>query len=149
MSYTLLLKIIIISRVRVSGILGSKSTFACPICLVPHDELANLGGTWPKRTKSGTFELLTRASEKKTKDARKRILKKQSLRFLTVSFMTLCYGTTYRCIFLLEHFPYQILYPPQRISNIYIGSASCNRAGRVRKTHMDLAIGGASELIAG
>ena len=71
-------------RVRISGILGTKSLYPCPICLVPKDKQPYLGHTWPARTKEGTDALVTQAAKQKTKEACKNILATQSLRFLYV-----------------------------------------------------------------
>ena len=71
-------------RVHISGILGSKSLYPCPICLVPTEKQPELGHTWPAWTKEGTDALLTQASWQPTKEARKNLLASQSLRFIYV-----------------------------------------------------------------
>lgn len=80
----LLKELITTHRVRISGILGSRSSYPCPTCLVPKDKLSDLGCTWPARTKEGTNTLLTQASRQKTKQARKNTLASQSLRYIFV-----------------------------------------------------------------
>jgi hypothetical protein len=71
-------------RVRISGILGSKSLYPCPICLVPKNKQSELGHTWPARTKESTDALVTKASLQQTKTARKNTLASQSLRYIFV-----------------------------------------------------------------
>ncbi|KAG8696436.1 hypothetical protein FRC08_007148 [Ceratobasidium sp. 394] len=65
---------------RIVCILGSKSGFPCPVCLVPHCEQHNLLGTWPLRTVEASRELVARAMEAKTQKQRDKILREQSLR---------------------------------------------------------------------
>jgi hypothetical protein len=68
-----------------SGILGPKGKFPCPICLVPKHEQPNLGRSWPRRTPESTFALYTKASHQKTKKKIKGVLDTQSLRGISVS----------------------------------------------------------------
>lgn len=73
------------NRVRMSGIVGPKGEFPCPICLVPKDEQPNLGRIWPQRTPESTLATIKEASCQKSKKDSKSILKKQSLRLVDVS----------------------------------------------------------------
>ncbi|KAI0309138.1 hypothetical protein OF83DRAFT_1179977 [Amylostereum chailletii] len=66
--------------VRATLILGARSGFPCPICLVPADALAVLTGTWARRTVDGTVALLEEARSQSMKKARHAKLKEQSLR---------------------------------------------------------------------
>ena len=68
-----------------SGILGPKGKFPCPICLVPKHEQLDLGRSWPQRTPESTSALYNKASHQKTKKKIKNVLDTQSLRGITVS----------------------------------------------------------------
>lgn len=71
-------------RSRAASILGAKSGFPCPICLVPKFDLSNLAARYPPRTKQGTMGLLREAKAAQTKSARHEILLRQSIRYMTV-----------------------------------------------------------------
>ncbi|KAL1700589.1 hypothetical protein EV121DRAFT_295055 [Schizophyllum commune] len=72
---------------RVAGILGPQSFFPCPMCLIHADELWDLSVQWPKRTVEGTKKLLRKAERCETKQGRKEILSRQSLRLLPNTFI--------------------------------------------------------------
>ena len=71
-------------RIRIAGILGARSGYPCPICLVPKEEQFNLGSSWPARTKEATDALVAESSRQATKKSRKALLDTQSLRWLPV-----------------------------------------------------------------
>ncbi|KAG1785490.1 uncharacterized protein HD556DRAFT_1249795, partial [Suillus plorans] len=66
-------------------ICGLMGKFPCPICLIPRDELSNTLKVYPLRTCTGTKELLARARESTTLEAREQILSSQSLRDVNIS----------------------------------------------------------------
>lgn len=76
---------ILIFRIRMSTILGAKSGYPCPICLVPRDQQHVLGNVWPLRTPEGTNSLVSLASAQGRKKDKTRLLKQQSLRPIEVS----------------------------------------------------------------
>ena len=118
-------------RVRISGILGSKSSYPCPICLVPKDKQSDLGRTWPARTKEGTDALITQASWQKTKEARKNTLASQSLRYIFVRGFLIFRQTSVNHALAhphIEYIPCDVLDVVCYIQSIYIRSPSCHRA---------------------
>jgi hypothetical protein len=68
-----------------SGIVGSKGYYPCPICLVPKHKQPNLDHSWPRRTPESTSALYNKASRQKTKKKTREILDTQSLRQIDVS----------------------------------------------------------------
>lgn len=50
-----------VCRIKAALILGVKSGFPCPICLVPRDKLYLKSIVWPLRTVSGTSQLREQA----------------------------------------------------------------------------------------
>jgi hypothetical protein len=84
-----------------SGIVGPKGHYPCPICLVPKHEQPNVSHSWPQRTLESTFALYNEASHQKTKQASKDILHTQSLRQIDVSTAfvdAIVIASTYKCI---------------------------------------------------
>lgn len=75
----------IVSRCRITCILGHKSGFPCPICLVPRLEQGNLDGIWPERTVNSSEMLVLRAKRSKYLKDQDEILSEQSLRICPVS----------------------------------------------------------------
>ena len=71
-------------RSRAASILGSKSNFACPICLAPRCELWNLTGKYPLRTKQETMAVLHEAKVAPTRKQKHDILLRQSIRYMMV-----------------------------------------------------------------
>ena len=72
---------------RAVTILGARSKYPCPVCLIPSDELWDLsGGTYPRRTRDGALQLISDASEAPTKKAAKEILATQSIRNVPVCY---------------------------------------------------------------
>ncbi|QRW13306.1 hypothetical protein RhiLY_12305 [Ceratobasidium sp. AG-Ba] len=65
---------------RIVCILGSKSGFPCPICLVPNEEQGDLLRTWLLRTVKENQDLVTNAIEASTNRERHEILHEQSIR---------------------------------------------------------------------
>lgn len=65
-------------------ILGHRSGFPCPICLVPRLEQSNISKVWPRRTVSASKELLSRASLAPSLAKKEDILREQSLRDIQV-----------------------------------------------------------------
>ena len=66
-------------------ILGVKSEFKCPICLVPADALWDLcGGPYPERTRNKTLTLIAHANEQTTMTATRKTLVTQSIRGIPV-----------------------------------------------------------------
>ncbi|KAG8693215.1 hypothetical protein FRC08_009259, partial [Ceratobasidium sp. 394] len=74
---------------KIAAILGARSGFPCPICLVPRALQGNLVGTWPIRTPEGTKDVLRRAKKAKTVESQKLILREQSLRITMSTFISL------------------------------------------------------------
>ncbi|KEP45041.1 hypothetical protein V565_326020, partial [Rhizoctonia solani 123E] len=68
-------------------ILGHRSDFPCPKCLVPRREQSNLTKMWPVRTASDTEGLLERATLAKSALEKDSILKEQSLRYVRSTFL--------------------------------------------------------------
>jgi hypothetical protein len=71
---------------KIIAILGPKSEFICPICLVPKCESDNLDGRncWPIRTIEKTKDLLRRARAENAVSRARDILAEQSLRDIDV-----------------------------------------------------------------
>jgi len=70
---------------RATMILGARSTYPCPICLVPNDKLWDLSVViYPRRTREGALRLILRADEAPSKKAAKEILGAQSIRNVPV-----------------------------------------------------------------
>ncbi|KAG8710978.1 hypothetical protein FRC11_003923 [Ceratobasidium sp. 423] len=65
---------------RITCILGHKSGFPCPICLVPRLQQGDLVQSWPNRTVNGSEALILRASKERYIKDRDEILSEQSLR---------------------------------------------------------------------
>jgi hypothetical protein len=65
-------------------ILGHRSGFPCPICLVPRKEQSKLTKSWPMRTVSETENILSQVNNAVSTSERDAILKEQSLRNVRV-----------------------------------------------------------------
>ncbi|KAG9086597.1 hypothetical protein FS749_003534 [Ceratobasidium sp. UAMH 11750] len=65
---------------RIVCILGSKSGFTCPICLVPREEQHNLLDSWEPRTVEDSQALVAEAEDATTLKQQDEILHRQSLR---------------------------------------------------------------------
>jgi hypothetical protein len=71
---------------RATTILGVRSTYPCPICLIPSDKLWDLSEViYPRRTRDGALRLIARANAAPSKKAKKGILSGQSIRSVAVS----------------------------------------------------------------
>ncbi|KAG8767221.1 hypothetical protein FRC12_006384 [Ceratobasidium sp. 428] len=80
---------------KILALLGAKSGFPCPICLVPRELQGDLSGTqWPLRTYNSTIQLHEQADNAKTKTAAKAIRSEQSLR-KTKSYLLTLLGPDY------------------------------------------------------
>ena len=73
------------SSTRAVTIMGVRSKYTCPICLVPKDELCELPGeAHPRRTRNGALQLISHANAAPTKKAAKKFLGTQSIRNVPV-----------------------------------------------------------------
>ncbi|KAF8603005.1 hypothetical protein BDV93DRAFT_556926 [Ceratobasidium sp. AG-I] len=75
--------------IRFVCILGAKSGFPCPICLVPRLEQSSLLKSWPNRTVVLTEDLLERVEQAATAAVKSEILHEQSLRNIRSAFFDL------------------------------------------------------------
>jgi len=74
-----------VSSTRAVSILGVRSMYPCPICLVPSDKLWDLlGETHTRRTRDEAVQLIAKADAAPTKKAAKDILGAQSIRNVPV-----------------------------------------------------------------
>ncbi|KAG8727553.1 hypothetical protein FRC10_005855, partial [Ceratobasidium sp. 414] len=73
--------------VRMVCILGHRSGFPCPICLVPRLEQSKLMESWPRRTVSSSEDVLHRANQAPTAIECDEILHEQSLRNMRSAFL--------------------------------------------------------------
>ena len=89
---------------RAASILGSKSGWVCPTCLVPRDFLWDLSEViYPLRTWDGTLRLIEKAEDCSTKARAYEVLLNQSIRNIPV-FVNTCKGV--RCLtFIPEYIP--------------------------------------------
>jgi hypothetical protein len=70
---------------RAASILGSKSGWVCPSCLVPNDLLWDLLDViYPLRTRDGTLRLIEKAESCSTKAKAREFLLNQSIRNIPV-----------------------------------------------------------------
>ena len=84
LSCEMILPLIYISS-RAASILGSKSGWVCPTCLVPHDSLWDLSDViYPLRTRDGTLRLIEEAEGHSTKARAYEVLLTQSIRNIPV-----------------------------------------------------------------
>ncbi len=81
----LLINLLHDNRVRAAAILGAKSGYPCPICLVPHDEQWRFDHDWPDRSQESANQLIEDARILPTEAQRKAKLATQSIRNLIVS----------------------------------------------------------------
>lgn len=81
------------NRTKAVGILGVKSRFPCPICLVPNSETWDLSRVWDPRSQVATIELMKTAGQQTTKKATSEKLLEQSIRIIQVSYPLLYGGT--------------------------------------------------------
>ncbi|KAF9642410.1 hypothetical protein BDM02DRAFT_3193327, partial [Thelephora ganbajun] len=73
---------------RATTILGARSAYPCPICLVPSDKLWDLSEViYLRRTRDGVLLLIIRADEAPSKKAAKEILNSQSIRNVSNTFL--------------------------------------------------------------
>ncbi|KAG8752853.1 hypothetical protein FRC12_011767 [Ceratobasidium sp. 428] len=80
---------------KILALLGAKSGFPCPICLVPRELQGDLSGKrWPLRTYNDTMDIQAQAESAKTKSAAKNIRAEQSLR-KTKSYLLTLMGPDY------------------------------------------------------
>lgn len=71
---------------RTTTILGVKSKFPCPICLVPNDVLWDLSEVvYLRRSRDGALRLIAKAEVAPSKEAKKKILREQSIHGVPVS----------------------------------------------------------------
>lgn len=71
---------------RATTILGARSMYPCPICLIPSDQLWDLSEVmYPRRTWAGVRRLILDANGASSKKAAKEILGLQSVRNVSVS----------------------------------------------------------------
>ncbi|KDN42568.1 hypothetical protein RSAG8_06711, partial [Rhizoctonia solani AG-8 WAC10335] len=73
--------------IRMICILGHRSDFPCPICLVPRLEQSDLMKSWPVRTASATEEIFARAETAESLSESDRILREQSFRNVRSAFL--------------------------------------------------------------
>jgi len=75
---------------RAASILGSKSGWVCPSCLVPSDFLWDLVDViYPLQTRDGTLQLIEKAEGCSTKAKAREFLLNQSIRNIPVCFYTI------------------------------------------------------------
>ncbi|THH17255.1 hypothetical protein EUX98_g9164 [Antrodiella citrinella] len=77
---------------------GVKSLFPCPICLVPHDELANLRTLYPLRTAAQSQKVLEEARQMDTKAEGEALLMQYSLRDVENKLMTVANSDPHRAL---------------------------------------------------
>ncbi|KAG8700989.1 hypothetical protein FRC09_005626 [Ceratobasidium sp. 395] len=66
---------------KLLALLGAKSGFPCPLCLVPREQQGDLSGRkWPLRTYEGTMNVHEQAAKARTATAAQEIRREQSLR---------------------------------------------------------------------
>lgn len=74
------------SSTRLALILGARSEFKCPICLVPASQLWDLSDTtYPERSRNKTLTLIESANEQESATAKRKQLITQSIRGVPVS----------------------------------------------------------------
>lgn len=76
-------------RVKAALILGVQSGFPCPICLVPFGMLLDRAHIWPFRTVKDTRNLIHEARSLKTKTARAKKRREQSVRDVDVRYIAI------------------------------------------------------------
>jgi hypothetical protein len=70
---------------KAASILGSKSGWTCPTCLVPHNLLWDLSDViYPLRSRDGTLRLIEKAKDCTTKAGAYEVLLTQSIRNIPV-----------------------------------------------------------------
>ena len=75
----------IIVSTRATTILGARSAYPCPICLVPNSKLWDLSEViYPRRTRDGALRLIAKADGAPSKKAAREFLSGQSIRSVAV-----------------------------------------------------------------
>lgn len=75
----------VVVSTRAATILGVRSMYPCPICLIPNDKLWDLSEViYPRQTREGALRLILKADAAPSKKAAKKILNTQSIRNVPV-----------------------------------------------------------------